>query len=119
MKNILIISSHIQEINKFRRFFGTEYKISATNAIDNAMNMLMNKTADLVVYHAGGDYNGVFKFYKKLRKNESTENLPAVIITEPAFVHALKDKVELQKAAVISFDIKQDELIELTETLTA
>jgi PleD family two-component response regulator len=117
MRNILIISEHIQEINRVRRLFGSDYKISATNSAPNALNMLQTKTADLVIYHAGGDYAGVFELYKLFRQNAATENLPLILVTEASFIHALEDKVELQKAVTVSIDIEQDALMDIVEAL--
>ena len=117
MVNILIISSNINNINHFRRFFGTEYKISVTNTADNAMNTLQTRAADLVIFHAGADYSGLFGFYKKLRQNAATENIPVIMITEASFVHALGGKAELKNAAVAGVDVTQEELLNTAESL--
>jgi len=119
MVNILIISGNINSINHYRRFFTDEFKISATNSADNAMNMLATKSADLVIFHAGADYGGLFGFYRKLRQNPATAGLPLVMITEASFVHALEDKVELQNAVVVGLDVRQEELMEVVNSLLA
>jgi len=117
MVNVLIISDNINNINHFRRFFGTEFKISATNSPGNAMNALQTRTADLVIYHAGMDYGGLFGFYKKLRQNAATGNLPLIIITDASFAYALEDKVELENAAVVGLDVPQEVLLRIAESL--
>jgi PleD family two-component response regulator len=117
MKNILIISDNINNINHFRRFLSSEYKISATNTAENALNMLQTKSADLILFHAGGDYGGFFAFYKALRRNPATFILPLIAVTDMSFIHALEDKVTLQHAAVVGLDITKEGLLEIVKTI--
>ena len=114
MKNILIISGSISNVNRVRRFLGDEYRISATNSHENAETVLRTKPADLVIFHAGKDYSDIFAFYKDIRQNPETENLPLIFITDVSFIHAMSDKIEFRNAEAVGVDAGGEELLNLT-----
>ena len=116
MKNILIISDNIQQINKLRHYFSDEYKVSATNSADTALNTLQNKKADLALYHAVTDLSGFFSFYKTARQNPATENVPLIAVADTTMLKTLVDTVELKNAAFISTLIAPDKLRNLADT---
>jgi PleD family two-component response regulator len=110
MKNVLIIGENIKEINKLRRVFGFEFKVSATNSPDNAVGILQNKANDLAVYHASDDLSPLFSFYRSLRGNASTEKMPLLVIANTMMLKALTDIVEMTHAAVIGENLSEDEM---------
>jgi len=113
MKNVLIVGDNIKEINKLRRVFGFDFKVSATNSPENAVSVLRDKPADLAVYHAGAgiDLNMLFNFYKNLRRNPSTETVPLMVIACAAVLRVLSDVVEMNNAAVIGDDVGEEEMM--------
>ncbi|MDR2559573.1 MAG: hypothetical protein LBC86_08550 [Oscillospiraceae bacterium] len=110
MKNVLIVGENIKEINKLRRVFGFEFKVSATNSPENALNILQNKTTGLAIYHAGADLSLLFDFYKKLRRSTATENLPLLVITDTTVLKILGETVEMARTAVIADNLSEDEM---------
>ncbi|MCL1822642.1 MAG: hypothetical protein FWG44_00385 [Oscillospiraceae bacterium] len=110
MKNILIVSDSIQEINKLRRYFGEDFKVSATNSIENAAVILQKKTAEIALYHIGVNLAGFFEFYKNLRTNKATEELPLIVIADTSILKTLTDTVALKKGSFISPGITPDNL---------
>jgi PleD family two-component response regulator len=110
MKNVLIVGENIKAINKLRRVFGFEFRVSATNSPDNALNILQNKTTDLVIYHAGRDLSLLFEFYKSLRKDAETDGVPLLVIAEVTILKALSDTVEMTETAVIADNLGEEEM---------
>ncbi|MCL2698300.1 MAG: hypothetical protein FWE74_09525 [Oscillospiraceae bacterium] len=110
MKNVLIVGENIKEINKLRRVFGFEFKVSATNSPDNAVNILQSKTNDLVIYHTGADLNLLFNFYADLRRSSATKSIPLLVIAAPEILKALNETIEMANTAVIADNLGEEEM---------
>jgi len=117
MKNVLIICDNIQEINRVRRYFGTEYKVRATNAIENAYSSIKAQTPDLAICHIGTDFSKLFGFYKNLRQSAATETLPLIVIADTGVLKALTDTVELKSTALIGSLITHENMQNVIESL--
>jgi len=116
MKNILIIGDNIQEINKLRRVFGMEFKVSATNSAESALEILQSKAADLAVFRAGTDLGAIFDFYKSLRRKISM-NLPLLIIAPPDAAAILADTVEMNNAAVVEATVPEARILDVISSI--
>ncbi|MCL2077251.1 MAG: hypothetical protein FWH08_02475 [Oscillospiraceae bacterium] len=110
MKNVLIISDSIREINRLRRFFDSDFKVSATNSAESAVNVLQGKTTDITIFHTGTDLSRLFEFYKQLRQNAATENLPLIVLADASILKTLVDTVEMKNAAVTGTSITSDNM---------
>jgi PleD family two-component response regulator len=110
MKNVLVVGENIKEINKLRRSFGFDFKVSATNSPDNAVSILQKKTNDLAVYHASEDLSLLFNFYRSLRASAATEKLPLLVIADATVLKALNDTVEMAGVTVIGRNLSEDEM---------
>ena len=110
MKNVLIVGENIKEINKLRRAIGFEFKVSATNSPDGALESLKSKAADLAVYRAGRDLSLLFEFYKSLRRNEATEDVPLLVIADVIVLRALAETVEMARTVVVGDNLGEEEM---------
>jgi PleD family two-component response regulator len=123
MKNILIISDDIREINKLRRIFGERFKVRATNFAESALNILQNGAVltDLAVYRAayreGVDLASFFDLYKELRRDADAENVPLLVLADAPLLKTLTDTVELIDAALADAAGSGEGLQGVVETL--
>jgi hypothetical protein len=81
------------------------------------VSILQNKTTDLAVYHAGEDISLLFDFYKSLRRNAATENVPLLVIAVPKILKTLADTVEMSNTAVIGENTGEDDMMGVIESM--
>ncbi|MCL2020257.1 MAG: hypothetical protein FWG70_10955 [Oscillospiraceae bacterium] len=117
MKNILIVGDDIKEINRLRRFFGLEFKVSAVNSSESALETLKSKKSDLMVYRANTNLNALFELYMNLRRNSATENMPLLVITQTQIKEALSDMTEMSNTAVVDATQAEDDIIAVANSL--
>ncbi|MDR1753587.1 MAG: hypothetical protein LBR74_01615 [Eubacterium sp.] len=108
MKNVLLISTGILEINRMRRYFDTSFAIKATSSVQSAAELAAVSDAGLVMYSIGADLWNLFNFYRELRLSKKTENLPLIIIADTGILKPLSDCVELIGTKFIGHAISRE-----------
>ena len=119
MKNVLIICDNIHEINRLRGFFGLDFKVRATNTIENALAQIQSAAPDLALYSAGADLRHLFSFYTSVRKNPATKAMQLIVTADAAILKSLTDTVEMTNTSVISSAITSDNMRKLVDSLAA
>ena len=112
MTDVLLISSSLENINiAWRHFCYNEYNASATTNHEAAMeNLRSKKPAQIVVYYCGEDTTNFFSFYKALREDQKTENVPLVVLADVSRQKLLSDYVKLRNARVLGISVNDDKL---------
>ncbi len=115
-KTVLVICDKIQEINRLRRYFDSTYTIKATNSANNAVGIAESSEIGLILYEMGRDYTNLFKFYKDLRTNEKTKELPIIAITDFSVLKTLNDTVKMLNTVIIGSTITTENMQNLIAT---
>ena len=117
MIKILIVCDNINEISKLKRSFGDEYKVSASNSAENALNILQNKTTDIALFHAGADISRLFAFYRLVRQNPETENQPIIFVVEEVVLNIISDTITLEDAEVVVAPVSLENIQNAVDSL--
>ncbi|MCM1055653.1 MAG: hypothetical protein NC394_09045 [Bacteroides sp.] len=118
MIDVLLISSSLDNINvAWRHFCYSDYNASATTNHDAAMeNLRSKKPAQIVVYYCGEETTDFFSFYKALRDDQKTENVPLVVLADLNRQKLLTDYVKLRNACVLGISVNDDKLRDTVKT---
>lgn len=118
MTDVLLISSSLDNINiAWRHFCYSDYNASATTNHDAAMeNLRSKKPAQIVVYYCGEDTTNFFSFYKALREDRKTADVPLVVLADVSRQKLLSDYVRLRNACVLGISVNDDKLRDTVRT---
>lgn len=118
MTDVLLISSSLDNINvAWRHFCYNDYNASATTNHEAAMeNLRSKKPAQIVVYYCGEDTTDFFSFYKALREDQKTANVPLVVLADVSRQKVLSDYVRLRNACVLGISVNDEKLRDTVKT---
>lgn len=118
MTDVLLISSSLENINvAWRHFCYNEYNASATTNHDAAMeNLRSKKPSQIVVYYCGEDTTNFFSFYKMLREDQKTADVPLVVLADVSRQKLLSDYVRLRNSCVLGISVNDDKLRDTVRT---
>ena len=79
-------------------------------------NLRSRKPAQIVAYYCGEDTTDFFSFYKMLREDEKTANVPLVVLADVSRQKALSDYVKLRNACVLGISVNDEKLRDTVRT---
>lgn len=113
MKNVLLLSNGIEEINRMRRYFDTSFSIKATSNMASAVYVAESSEIGLVLYNMGTDFNTLIQFYRDLRESKITADVPLIVIAEISAIKPLNDCVELTNTHLVSSAVTRENIRKL------
>lgn len=117
LKKVLIICDRIQEINRLRRIFDKSFAIKATSSVQSGVSIAESSDSGLVIYHIGADYSSLFAFYKELRTNDKTSEIPLIVIADMSILRQLTDTVRMIDTNIVGTMISQENILVLINSL--
>lgn len=115
MTDILLISNTTDNINVAWRYFCTrEYNASATVSYDAAMETLRGaKSSQVAVFYCGNDTDSFISFYRMLRQDKKTAEIPLIVLSDVKWTKVLSEYVQLKNACVLSMGVGASKLSEV------
>lgn len=117
MNNVLLVCDKILEINKLRRCFNQDFTIKATSSVQSGAFVAESSLSDIVIYHIGSDFKHLFNFYKDLRNNPATKNIPLIVIADFNILKILTETIKLNNAKIIGTTISIENMQSLVASL--
>lgn len=115
MTDILLISNTTENINVAWRYFCTrEYNASATVSYDAAMETLReSKSSKVAVFYCGDGTDSFISFYRMLRQDEKTAEIPLIVLSDVKWTRVLSEYVQLKNACVLGMGVSASKLSEV------
>lgn len=115
MTDILLISDTTDNINVAWRYFCTrEYNASATVSYDAAMETLRaSKSSQVAVFYCGNDTDSFISFYRMLRQDKKTAEIPLIVLSDIKWTKVLSEYVQLKNTCVLSMGVGASKLSEV------
>lgn len=115
MKQILLISETIQEINRLRRYFDEGYAVKAVSSVITAQTIIHKAKPDLIIFSLGSDFSRLFPFYTYIRTNSAFVDIPMIVIADIVILKSLTENVELKKSTILSATVSKENLLACIE----
>ncbi|HBH96116.1 MAG TPA: hypothetical protein DDX91_10210 [Ruminococcaceae bacterium] len=118
MINVLLISSSADNIKVSWRYFCTnDYSAEAAVGNDKAMEALKaSKKGTVPVFYCGNATNCFIDFYRKLRADEKTANIPLVVLADIRWTKVLSEYVHLVNTLVVGSTVSGSKLNDIMKT---
>lgn len=118
MTDILLISNSLENINiAWRHFRYEEYNASATTNIEAAIEKLKSKeAAKIVIFYCGEDTVDFYRFYKALREDPETSEMPLLVLADVGWQRALTGYVRFYNTQVLGNSINDEKLKDIVKT---
>ena len=115
MTDILLISDTTDNINVAWRYFCTrDYNASATISYDAAMERLRDPAGSPVaVYYCGDATNSFISFYRMLRQDRRTAEIPLIVLSDIKWTKVLTEYVRLKNTCVLNMGVGSSKLSEV------
>lgn len=115
MTDILLISDTPDNINVAWRYFCTrDYNASATVSYDAAMETMRNsKSSQVAVFYCGNDTHSFISFYRMLRQDKKTAQIPLIVLSDIKWTKVLSEYVRLKNACVLGMGVSASKLSEV------
>lgn len=118
MIDVLLISDTADNVNiAWRHFCYSEYSANAATNIQAAMNSLHEKKhAQIVAYYCTDKTGSFYEFYKALRSDPATENIPLVVLADVSWQTVLSKYIKLKNTKVVGISIDDTKLKDIMRT---
>lgn len=118
MIDVLLISDTVDNINvAWRHFCYNEYSAAAATNVQSVMDSLHEKKhAQIVAYYCGDNTSSFYSFYKTLRSDPATENMPLVVLADVSWQTVLSKYIKLKNVKVVGISIDDTKLKEIMRT---
>lgn len=115
MTDILLISDTTDNINVAWRYFCTrDYNASATISYDAAIETLRDsKSSQVAVFYCGNDTTSFISFYRMLRQDRKTAEIPLIVLSDIKWTKVLSEYVQLKNTCVLSMGVGASKLSEV------
>lgn len=118
MTDVLLISDTVDNINvAWRHFCYNEYSAAAATNVQSALDSFNEKKhAQVVAYYCSDSTDSFYSFYKTLRSNPATENIPLVVLADISWQTVLSKYIKLKNTKVVGISIDDTKLKEIMRT---
>lgn len=118
MIEALLISNTVNNIKiAWRHFCTNDYNASSAVNNNTAIEMLKKGKKGIVpVFYCGNDTNCFIDFYRKLRADEKTANIPLVVLADVKWTQVLTEYVHLKNTFVAGVTLNGSKLLEIMRT---
>ncbi len=118
MINVLLISSSADDIKvSWRHFCTNDYSAEAAVGNDKAIeNLKKSKKGTIPVFYCGNTTNCFIDFYRKLRADEKTANIPLVVLADIRWTKVLSEYVHLVNTFVVGSTVSGSKLNDIMKT---